>query len=285
MSTLQLRPRAPVRCARARRRLIAATALAAIAHAPRAQAQTDYYNTDAGRPVRIEDAYPTERYAFELQLAPLRAERSGGGAYAWGIEPEIAYGILPRTHIEFGVPLMAIDAPGMPGRTGAAGIELSMLHNLNTETAGLPALGIAAHALLPAGAFGPERVIPSVTALVTRTFARVRVHVNGQYTIADAGDAGDALELSQWLAGVALDRTMPLRSMLVTAEAYAEEPFHEGEPIAWTIGAGVRAQRSPRLAVDAGVGRRVTGPDTGWYVTAGAAYAFAIRALMPGDRR
>ena len=222
MSTLQLRPRAPNRGARARRRLLAATALAALAYTPDAQAQTDYYNTDAGRPVRIEDAYPTERYAFELQLAPLRAERSGGGGYAWGIEPEIAYGILPRTHIELGVPLVAIDAPGVPGRSGAAGIELSMLHNLNTETAGLPAFAIAAHALLPAGAFGPDRAIPSVAALVTRTFSRVRVHVNGQYTIADVDDAGSALELSQWLAGVALDRTLPLRSMLVTAEAYAE---------------------------------------------------------------
>ena len=285
MSTLQLRPRAPNRGARARRRLLAATALAALAYTPDAQAQTDYYNTDAGRPVRIEDAYPTERYAFELQLAPLRAERSGGGGYAWGIEPEIAYGILPRTHIELGVPLVAIDAPGVPGRSGAAGIELSMLHNLNTETAGLPAFAIAAHALLPAGAFGPDRAIPSVAALVTRTFSRVRVHVNGQYTIADVDDAGSALELSQWLAGVALDRTLPLRSMLVTAEAYAEEPLHDDEPIAWTIGAGVRAQRSPRLAVDAGLGRRVTGPDTGWYVTAGAAYAFAIRGLMPGGGR
>ncbi len=285
MSALQFQPRAPDRGARARRLLIAATALAAIAVSSRAQAQTDYYNTDAGRPVRIEDAYPTERYAFELQLAPLRAERSVGGVYAWGIEPEVAYGILPRTHIELGVPLLTIDAPGAPGRSGAAGIELSMLHNLNTETAGLPALGIAAHALLPAGAFGPERVIPSVTGLVTRTFSSVRLHVNGQYTIANAADAGAALELSQWLAGVALDRTMPLRSMLVTAEAYAEEPLHGDAPIAWTFGAGVRAQRSPRLAFDAGLGRRVTGPERGWYVTAGAAYAFAIRALMPGGGR
>ncbi|MBA2669021.1 MAG: hypothetical protein H0U67_01455, partial [Gemmatimonadetes bacterium] len=39
-------------------------ALALFGGAPLA-AQTDYYNTDAGRPVRIEDAHPVERYAFE----------------------------------------------------------------------------------------------------------------------------------------------------------------------------------------------------------------------------
>lgn len=38
----------------------------------RLAAQTDYYNTDAGRPVQVEDAYATERYAFEMKLAPVR---------------------------------------------------------------------------------------------------------------------------------------------------------------------------------------------------------------------
>ena len=51
--------------------------------ATRADAQTDYYNTDRGRPVQIEDAYPTERYAFELKLAPVRLERARGGLYRW----------------------------------------------------------------------------------------------------------------------------------------------------------------------------------------------------------
>jgi hypothetical protein len=41
-------------------RIFAATAavLASVAAAPPAGAQTDYYNTDKGRPVTIEDAYP-----------------------------------------------------------------------------------------------------------------------------------------------------------------------------------------------------------------------------------
>lgn len=268
------------------RRVIALVSLAALPAMPQTtSAQTDYYNTDAGRPVRIEDAYATERYAFELQLAPVRAERAGGGAYAWGIEPEIAYGILPRTHIELGIPLLAIDSPGLPTRSGAAGFEVSMLHNLNAETRSLPALGLAAHALIPAGAFGPDGVIPTATALVTRSFPGLRVHINGSYTFADDEDAGPAHDVSQWLAGVAVDRTLPLRSMLITAETFAERPLDDDADLAWTIGGGVRMQRSPRLAVDAGLGRRVTGPETGWYVTFGGAYAFAIRSLMPGGAR
>jgi hypothetical protein len=47
------------------RRTIVLVSLAALSAIPgTAGAQTDYYNTDAGRPLRIEDAYPTERYAF-----------------------------------------------------------------------------------------------------------------------------------------------------------------------------------------------------------------------------
>jgi len=34
------------------------------------RAQTDYYNTSAGRPMRIEDAAPLEYRGVELDLAP-----------------------------------------------------------------------------------------------------------------------------------------------------------------------------------------------------------------------
>ena len=59
---------------------VASLAIASLAARP-AAAQTDYYNTDAGRPITIEDAYPVERRALELQLAPLRLERARGGTY------------------------------------------------------------------------------------------------------------------------------------------------------------------------------------------------------------
>jgi hypothetical protein len=61
--------------------------------------QTDFCNTAAGRPVRIEDAFATERFAFELQLAPVRVAWTRGGTRAWSVEPEIGYGLLPRSEI------------------------------------------------------------------------------------------------------------------------------------------------------------------------------------------
>lgn len=247
-----------------------------------AAAQTDYYNTDRGRPITIEDAYATERYAFEVQLAPVRLERSRGGSYRWGIEPELAYGLLPRTQLELGLPLLYADAGSSKRRVGLAGIDISLLHNLNVETRSLPALAFVAGVLVPAGSLGPEKAHPSFKAIATRTLGRQRFHVNTEYTLGTASSSGTgSTELSRWLAGLAIDRTFPLRAMLVTADVFARQPLDRDEQVQWNAGAGVRYQLDQWFALDGGLGKRLTGEDRSWFVTFGLARAFAIRALMP----
>jgi hypothetical protein len=250
-----------------------------------AAAQKDYYNLDKNRPVRIEDAYATERYALEVKVAPLRLERERGGVYHWGFDPEIAYGILPRTSIEVGFPFAIIDG-GEAGRTsGLSGIELSAFHNLNIETRGLPALGLRADVALPVGSLSGEGVYPAVTGIATRSYPWVRFHVNTQYTFGAEPAEGETVphETSRWLAGVAVDRVFPLDAYLLIADVYAQQPLHADDPIEWNAGAGIRYQVNPFLAVDAGVGRRFTG-DPAWYFTLGSAYHLGFRALMPGVR-
>lgn len=251
-------------------------------------AQTDFYNTDRNRPIQIEDAYPTERYAFELQLAPVRLERVDGGVYNWGVEPEITYGILPRTHLEIGVPLAFIDGgPGGGQDFGLAGLDVSVLHNLNVETASLPAFGLVADVVLPVGSLAPENAYVSVRGIATRTYRWARFHLNGQYTFGSADGAGrnSVVELSRWLVGIAADRTFPLKSTLITAELYAQDPLADASDVELNVAGGVRYQLSPRLALDGGLGRRLTGDEQSWFVTFGAAYAFAIRGLIPVPRR
>lgn len=246
-----------------------------------AGAQTDYYNTDAGRPVRIEDAYPVERYAFELQLAPVRLERESGGAYHWEVAPELAYGILPSTQLEIGFPLSFVDDDGVEEK-GLAGIEIAALHNLNVETRTLPALAIAADVLLPVGGLAPDQAYASVKGIATRNLSFARVHVNGQYTFGEDADEGENVgEASRWMAGVAIDRTFPLRSILLTADVFAEQGLQDGAELAWTGEAGFRYQSSPQFNIDFGMGRRFTGEDRSWFVTFGAAHAFAVRSLLP----
>lgn len=261
-------------------------------------AQTDYYNPDAGRPVRVEDAYPVERYAFELQAAPVRFERADDGILELSVEPELAYGLLPRTQIEVAFPLSIRAGGGSGERFGLEGVELSMLHNLNAESESFPAFALAADVVLPIGEYAPSRAYPSLKGIATRTYRVARLHFNGQVTAGPSSDSDSALTprgcaairttseraegsgLSRWMAGVAIDRALPLRSTLLVADLFAERPMGSGTEVEWTAEAGVRYQLSPFFSLDAGLGRRLAGAERGWFFTVGAARAFAIRSLF-----
>ena len=262
-----------------------AWAVLSLAAAPVAlTAQTDYYNLDAGRPVVTEDAYATERHAFELQLAPVRVERTLNGVYEWEIGPEVAYGILPATQVEVGAPLVYRDETHEGGTWGLAGIEASVLHNLNVETRTLPALAVAAGAHFPVGGMAPERTYASLRGIATRTFPALRVHLNGEYTFGAEPAAAEHVEGGRWLAGLAVDRAFPLDAALVVGEVYARQPLVAAEAVEWNVGVGMRYQRSPRLALDFGVARRLTGDEQAWSVTFGSAYVFALGSLIPSAR-
>lgn len=279
---------------------VVGVALALTVHARDGAAQTDYYNTDAGRPVRVEDAFPVERYAFELQAAPFRLQRADDGGLDWSIEPELAYGLLPRTQFEVAFPLSLRTGGGSDARFGLGGIELSMLHNLNAESDTFPAFALAADVVVPVGEFAPGRAYPTFKGIVTRTYRFARFHLNGQFTAGPSPDDAPALnprgraliespepdehggtsELSRWMAGVAADRALPLRSMLLIADLFVERRMGTGSDLEWTAEAGLRYQLSPYFSLDAGAGRRLSGADPGWFFTIGAARAFAIRSLI-----
>lgn len=268
-----------------RRAFLALLALALAA--PAARAQTDFYNTDRGRPLATEDAIVIERRAFELQAAPLTFQRVVRGVSRWGVAPELAWGLAPRTQIEVALPIAAEDDGTRPrALVAAAGLEIELLHQLNTESTTLPAFALGAGVHLPVGPLAPSRAVPMLRALLTRTLGWGRVHLNGNYSPGDdlaPTDAG-AMESSRWQAGLAIDHTFALRSMLVGAELVARAPLVADGPTEWRSAVGVRQQMSPRLAIDAGIGRRVSAGDAGWTFTMGAAYAFAPPG-MPGFNR
>ncbi len=241
-------------------------------------AQTDFYNTDRGRPLRTEDAVVIERRAIELQAIPVTASRAGRGLSAVGVAPSIAFGLLPRTQLEIGFPVESRDDLSQPGAsTGLAGIEVEALHQLNIESRALPAFALGAGVHLGTGPLAPTRSLGTVRALATRTLGWGRVHLNGAYTLGDALAATDpgADDASRWEAGLAIDHTFFFRSLLAGAEVVARTPMALGAPTEWEAGVGVRHQLSPRLAVDAGLRRRLASGSPSWGLTFGGAYAFA----------
>lgn len=251
-----------------------------------ARAQTDYFNTDRGRPLHVQDAVAIERYAFELQAAPLRWERSSGARVRWSIEPELAYGVLPRTQLEVGLPVYSTEGYGSGTRTGVGAVHVSVLHALNTETLGVPALALELSTAVPAGDFGPREWYTTLGALLTRTIGFGRLHLNVDATAGaepadDEGDLRPGLhDLSRWTAGIAVDRAFPLRSLLAGVELVSSRALASGSDVAWRAAAGVRWQVNPYWAFDAGLGRTLDDERT-WSLTIGAARNFGILRFFP----
>jgi hypothetical protein len=153
-----------------------------------ASAQTAYYSLDTGRPTRVDDAAPTERYSLELVLAPFRAEAYPDGLKRFRFEPKVSYGLLPRTEIEVRVPVMRVqprDGGSVP-RTGITSVGIGGSHELTLEGRRLPAFAIGGEWLIPAGSMAPPSSSYALKAMATKTFPLVRIHFNagiGSYSV------------------------------------------------------------------------------------------------------
>ena len=254
--------------------------LLALAAAVPLAGQTDYYNTGRGRPLRVEDAFPAERYAAELVFAPLRLEHDDTGPLALILEPALAYGILPRTELEIDAAIGFLDDGAGGHSRGLAGVELGVLHTIASETRAHPAFALTGDVILPLGNLAPEGTFATVTGIVTRTFGWGRAHANAGYTFGP--DDAAALHSSRWWTGLALDHAWPLRSLLAAVELTAEEPIAGGS-LLWHAGTGVRWQWSPRIVAHGGVSRRF-GDGGSWSLSLGLAYTFGVRGFIPVPR-
>ncbi len=147
--------------------------------ATNARAQDEYRNLEAGRPIRIGDATPTERYALDLDLTTVRVERLSFGRYRLQYEPRIAYGVLPRTEISLRLPSYFRERSISP-RRGVAGLGIGAETQLVQEGLHLPAIAASAEAFVPTGP-NSLRTSYSLKGLLTRNFTAARIHLNGSY--------------------------------------------------------------------------------------------------------
>jgi hypothetical protein len=252
-------------------------------HAAPLAAQIDYRNLDDDRPTRVEDAYPVERYAFELIL-PYGLERGRDGATLHFSSLELAYGIAPNGHVGVKVPVAALRSLGDTD-WGAAGLRIFSLYNFNTESPWFPAFTLRSDVVFKAGTFGPDQVRLAVKAILTRSWGRTRLHLNGGYGFGP-DDLTPALvdPVERWWAGAALDRTLVRQSTLLAGEVYVAQAV-AGEPVElnWTL--GVRYQWRPTTVLDLGIGRRIgdtAGPD--FALSIGLSQTFAIAPFMRRGR-
>lgn len=261
-------------------------ALMLIAGVRPAEAQLDYRNLDDDRPTLTEDAYPIERYAWEIKL-PYHLEREVGGTTEHVLLAELAHAPARNLHLGLKAPLaIANPSDGPSSGIELSGFKLYGLYNFNTEGPWLPALSLRADLSLPWGELGGDATRLTLKAIATRSWGLTRLHLNVARSLGDEDQALAIAEpASRWWVSVAADRTLFRQSALLLAEVYARKD-QSNDPVAWVATVGTRYQWTPTMVLDLGLSRRLSedaGPDFG--LNLGLTYAFAIRGLMPDGSR
>ena len=280
-----------------------------------AAAQVDYRNLDAGRPTRIADATPTERRALEISLTSARFERLTLGRYRLQLEPRVAYGILPRTEISLRAPVDFYERAVSPraglGGFGIGGEHQIAIEKLRLPAiafSGEAFIPTGPNALRTSfsGKALVTRTFSGFRAHVNGTIASFSYRVpagvepiippfHGPCSLSDAG--GDLMRAScsspaatstaiaavegevrteaSWTAGLAIDHSFPLQSLMVVADVYRQKYGGIGRAADWTAEIGARKQVTRSLVIDGGVGRLFTGESRAWFLVFGTTFTRA----------
>jgi hypothetical protein len=99
-----------------------------------------------------------------------------------------------------------------PGVGGLAGVDLSLLVNLSTETGQTSGVAVRVDASLPAGGAGGRGAAIALTGLATRSLGLHRIHLNAMLALDTPEIPGEAGSANRWWAGLAVDRTLLRRA-------------------------------------------------------------------------
>jgi hypothetical protein len=156
---------------------------AALVASPDALVAQEYYNLDAGRPTRVEDATPTPRQELDIQMPALRFDQLQSGPKVWRADSKLSYGVAAFTEIELRVPLLLVD-PGdvrAPRTIGLGGLAIGATRALTLESGALPAVALTGEWVAPVGGLSARVGSYGVKLLATKTFSFARFNLNAGY--------------------------------------------------------------------------------------------------------
>jgi hypothetical protein len=129
--------------------------------------------------------------------------------------------------------------------------------------------------ILPPIIDGPCSVSPADGSLAVRSACMSSA--GGATTAAQAAVRAGTNTGAHWLAGIAVDKTLPLQSILLIGDVYTERYEGIGRPTDWTAELAARTQVSPRLVVDLSLGRHYLGLSPSWFGTLGSTVSLPLR--------
>jgi len=227
--------------------LLFAVVAVAVLWGREATAQEDFRSLDAGRPLKVTDAYPKKYLEWEFQFG-LQGGWTEGGRRSIASLIELEAGLFRNFEIGAGLQVATQD-DGASTTNGLEALQVEALYNLKHEGWTWPGVAIQVSAEAPTGSdLSREDWAWGADLLLTRSFAnRLRIHVNGGYAVASQADGDD-----YWRGGVAFDIPMGFSSRLIMGDLYAEVPVGTGPTRAWAE-LGTRVQVSNLTVIDVGL--------------------------------
>jgi hypothetical protein len=246
-----------------------------------AEAQGDFRNLDAGRPIAVEDAQPVEFRALEMQLGIPKFTRESKGHWVYAIERETKIGLWKNLQAGYSSEFVIARRDGNTVVTSRDS-QLHLLYNFNQETRRMPAIAIRPELGIRSGGLGSQHEHGALKLIASKTVNRNRFHLNGSYTIGPtevSGRGGDLV--NRFFYGAAYERTFPLQFVVLVVDVYARKPIdHAKTQVVFDV--GTRVQLTPKWVLDASVTaglRPSAGPDYGF--TFGLNRHFSFRWLFP----
>lgn len=234
--------------------LIVGTALV-----PDAVLPLDHDNLDPNRPIGMEDAYPVPQGEIGVEGGVRFNDRREGRTRVT-FQPQIIYGAFANTQIEIQGDLMT-DPQTVVGANKSGDLHLGVLYNFNTETIKLPAFAVRVEAELPTGV-NSQGVDTQMTGIMTRSFGRLRMHLNAGYTILGSPQGQERPGTYRAIAALSYPLGYPtsFRDTLI-ASIYTRQSDLRGQCNNTGIEVGLRHQLTSRIVLDGGLGTEFYGPS------------------------
>ena len=207
----------------------------------------------------MEDAYAIAQGEIGVEGGVRFNDRREGRTRVT-FQPQIIYGAFANTQIEIQTDLLTepLSAVG-PSKSGD--LHLGVLYNFNTETLQWPAFAVRVEADLPTGV-NSRGVDSQVTGILTRSFGRLRAHLNAGYTILGSPQGQERPGAYRAVAAVSYPLGYPtsFRDTLI-ASVYTRQSDQRGQRNNTGVEIGLRHQLTSRIVLDGGLGTEFYGPS------------------------
>jgi hypothetical protein len=233
----------------------------------------DHKNLDAGRPLRLQDAYPIAKGEWNLEAGAGFSTHDNLDRASFSFE--IIYGALLNFQLELGTTLFTdprkADEPAKSGD-----LHLGALYNFNQETMKLPAFGIRAGVDLPTGV-DSSGVDFELMGLMTKSVGRLSLHLNAGYEFVGGAERGERDARYKVVVGPSFPLGAPKHTRTtVLADLFLEQAAHRDQDDVFGGEIGLRHQLNLRTVVDAGIGTEFSGPEdrSRFFAVTGVSVAF-----------